>query len=385
MAAIGQTLRNARVQRGLSIEQVAQDTRISARFLEALEVEAFNELPAPVYVRGFLRSYANYLRLDPHPLLTELAVASPSSAATPGVGMSGPSPRPRPGSGPRTTNDPFRHTPAAPPGFSGNGGDQDGAAQFETVGGPDPFVPSPRRLAPLPPRAVPPPEDPALRRRRLEGVLTEREIDPEEGARRTRMLVLAGVAAVSLVFFLALAVLVTRGGGGGTNSLAAPLETPTTRTGTIVAVGSATPQPSASPSPSGTPESVTPTTTGTPASTPTPAPTVKSAEPASTPTPTPSPSPTPSNTAIPTPTRILPTATPPAPAHVLGFGECRQSSPGTYDCSGNGSSSNFLVICDPNGGWFIDVDMNFPKPASWLSRVFPKLIDAANSGMAGCK
>ena len=53
------TLRSARIQRGLSIEQVAQDTRISARFLEALEDEAFQELPAPVYVRGFLRSYGN--------------------------------------------------------------------------------------------------------------------------------------------------------------------------------------------------------------------------------------------------------------------------------------------------------------------------------------
>ncbi|MCO5200937.1 MAG: helix-turn-helix domain-containing protein, partial [Chloroflexi bacterium] len=72
MAGIGETLRLTREHRGLSIEQVAQDTRISVRFLEALEAEQFDELPAPVYVRGFLRSYANYLKIDAQPLLDSL-------------------------------------------------------------------------------------------------------------------------------------------------------------------------------------------------------------------------------------------------------------------------------------------------------------------------
>mgnify|MGYP002682430424 CR=1 FL=1 len=83
MAGIGEALRSTREHRGLSIDQVAQDTRISPRFLEALEAEQFNELPAPVYVRGFLRSYANYLKLEPQPLLDRLIggdVAMPGGA-----------------------------------------------------------------------------------------------------------------------------------------------------------------------------------------------------------------------------------------------------------------------------------------------------------------
>src|SRR6185503_1404785 len=72
VAGIGESLRSTRERRGLSIDQVALETRISPRFLEALEAEQFAELPAPVYVRGFLRSYANYLRIEPEPLLEQL-------------------------------------------------------------------------------------------------------------------------------------------------------------------------------------------------------------------------------------------------------------------------------------------------------------------------
>jgi hypothetical protein len=54
MPTVGETLRSAREQRGLTIEQVSHDTRISARFIEALEADRHQELPAPVYVRGFM-------------------------------------------------------------------------------------------------------------------------------------------------------------------------------------------------------------------------------------------------------------------------------------------------------------------------------------------
>ena len=58
---IGARLRNARQARGLSLEDVAAATRIRRPFLEALEVEAFERLPAPVYVKWFLGGYASYL------------------------------------------------------------------------------------------------------------------------------------------------------------------------------------------------------------------------------------------------------------------------------------------------------------------------------------
>ncbi len=52
------------MRRGLAIAEVAADTRINPAYLEAMEAERWELLPAPVYARGFFRSYARYLRLD---------------------------------------------------------------------------------------------------------------------------------------------------------------------------------------------------------------------------------------------------------------------------------------------------------------------------------
>src|ERR687888_163493 len=66
----GRTLRRARQRKHLSIGEAAEATRISERFLEALEREApIEEFPAPVYARAFLREYAAYLGLDPEKLV----------------------------------------------------------------------------------------------------------------------------------------------------------------------------------------------------------------------------------------------------------------------------------------------------------------------------
>ena len=64
-SGIGELLRDTREAKGLSFEDVERDTRINRLYLEALEAEHFDALPAPVYVRGFMRSYARYLELDP--------------------------------------------------------------------------------------------------------------------------------------------------------------------------------------------------------------------------------------------------------------------------------------------------------------------------------
>ena len=66
----GEWLRAARARRNIGIDEVARDTRINQSYLEAIEGGHFEELPAPVYARGFVRMYARYLGLDP-----ELAVA----------------------------------------------------------------------------------------------------------------------------------------------------------------------------------------------------------------------------------------------------------------------------------------------------------------------
>lgn len=64
-AGIGTTLRETRERRGITIDEAERDTRIGARYLEAIEAARFETLPAPVYARGFVRSYARYLGLDP--------------------------------------------------------------------------------------------------------------------------------------------------------------------------------------------------------------------------------------------------------------------------------------------------------------------------------
>jgi cytoskeleton protein RodZ len=69
---IGKILRQARESRSLSLEQVAQATHIRVRYLQALEAEQFDLLPSTAHVRGFLRSYAAHLKLDPTPLLAAL-------------------------------------------------------------------------------------------------------------------------------------------------------------------------------------------------------------------------------------------------------------------------------------------------------------------------
>jgi cytoskeletal protein RodZ len=72
MAELGRVLFQARVARGLTIEDAERDTRISKRYLEALEREDFSAFPAPFYARAFLRTYAQYLGLDAGQLLAAL-------------------------------------------------------------------------------------------------------------------------------------------------------------------------------------------------------------------------------------------------------------------------------------------------------------------------
>jgi cytoskeletal protein RodZ len=61
---IGNSLREARVRQGLDFPQVEQATKIRGKWLRALEEEQFDILPAQTYVKGFLRTYAEYLGLD---------------------------------------------------------------------------------------------------------------------------------------------------------------------------------------------------------------------------------------------------------------------------------------------------------------------------------
>jgi len=81
---LGEWLRQRREELGISLSQAEVETRIRARYLEALEAEEFQALPDPLVGRGFLRNYAAYLGLDPQEALDRYArqVAPPQPEAT---------------------------------------------------------------------------------------------------------------------------------------------------------------------------------------------------------------------------------------------------------------------------------------------------------------
>lgn len=70
---VGTTLMNLRRERGKKLAEIESTTRIMGRMLSALENERWDELPAPVYVKGYIQNYAAALGVDPKPLLEEYA------------------------------------------------------------------------------------------------------------------------------------------------------------------------------------------------------------------------------------------------------------------------------------------------------------------------
>jgi cytoskeleton protein RodZ len=71
MPPIGETLREARLRQKLDIADVEERTKIRAKYLRALENEEWVVLPGPTYVKTFLRTYAQFLGLDPKLLVDE--------------------------------------------------------------------------------------------------------------------------------------------------------------------------------------------------------------------------------------------------------------------------------------------------------------------------
>ena len=70
MESLGEKLKTAREGKEISFDQAGKDTKISVRYLEALEAEDFSGFPGETYVIGFLRNYGAYLDLDVRELLS---------------------------------------------------------------------------------------------------------------------------------------------------------------------------------------------------------------------------------------------------------------------------------------------------------------------------
>src|SRR3989344_231387 len=69
MIRTGQKLRDERIRRGLSIDDVAKATKIRSSFLLAIEKGDYSKLPSSAYVQGFVRNYAEYLGLSKREVL----------------------------------------------------------------------------------------------------------------------------------------------------------------------------------------------------------------------------------------------------------------------------------------------------------------------------
>jgi len=70
LESLGDKLKTAREEKGLSIEHVGKETNIAVRYIDALEKENFSGFPSETYITGFLRSYSSYLNLNTNEILS---------------------------------------------------------------------------------------------------------------------------------------------------------------------------------------------------------------------------------------------------------------------------------------------------------------------------
>lgn len=69
---MGEQLRRAREAKGLTVQQIAEETKLKLVQIEALESGDYSAFPAMVYARGSIKSYADVVKIDPTPLLEQL-------------------------------------------------------------------------------------------------------------------------------------------------------------------------------------------------------------------------------------------------------------------------------------------------------------------------
>ena len=83
VSGIGALLKNEREKKGLSQEQIVDVIRLRKHYVEALESEDWDMLPPPVFVRGFIRSYAQLLGLDEKEAIELYERATPVTSSPP--------------------------------------------------------------------------------------------------------------------------------------------------------------------------------------------------------------------------------------------------------------------------------------------------------------
>jgi len=83
MASLGQELKQEREKRGISLEEISRATRISLRFLSAVEADNFHLVPGGFFIRAVLRAYANYVGLEAKALLDRYEALCPQKEEPP--------------------------------------------------------------------------------------------------------------------------------------------------------------------------------------------------------------------------------------------------------------------------------------------------------------
>ena len=70
---LGQKLRQAREDKGISVGEVAEQTRISPLYIESIDNDDYRALPGGIFNRGFVKSYAKYVGIDEQEALSDYA------------------------------------------------------------------------------------------------------------------------------------------------------------------------------------------------------------------------------------------------------------------------------------------------------------------------
>ena len=95
--SFGSWLRQQREIRNITLREISDNTKIGLRYLEALEDDRFEVLPAPIFAKGFLREYAKYVGLDPDEVVNFYLTAEQRYRAERGEDVSGVMPLPTAG------------------------------------------------------------------------------------------------------------------------------------------------------------------------------------------------------------------------------------------------------------------------------------------------
>ncbi|HEV2729462.1 MAG TPA: RodZ domain-containing protein [Terriglobales bacterium] len=94
MESFGARLKRERQQRKIELDDISASTKISSRFLRALEEEQFDQLPGGIFNKGFVRAYARHLGIDEEQAIADyLAAVTPSQPEAPTVAMPQPPPK----------------------------------------------------------------------------------------------------------------------------------------------------------------------------------------------------------------------------------------------------------------------------------------------------